>query len=84
MSFAPGARLGAYEVLAQLGAGGMGEVYKARRVSSEMRAYDILPDGRFVGLIEPSETESSAGASSAQMRVVLNWFEELKTRVPAK
>src|SRR5512145_480965 len=30
MSLAPGVRLGAYEVLTPVGAGGMGEVYRAR------------------------------------------------------
>ncbi len=49
-----------------------------------MRAYDILPDGRFVGLVEPSETGSSPGAASAQVRIVLNWTEELKQRVPTR
>src|SRR6202049_2556077 len=45
MSLAPGTRLGAYEVLALLGAGGMGEVYRARdtRLQRDV-AIKVLPD----------------------------------------
>ena len=44
MSLSPGARLGAYEVVAQLGAGGMGEVYRARdtRLDRDV-AIKVLP-----------------------------------------
>ncbi len=50
------------------------------RINTQQRAYDVLPDGRFVGLIDASEPEGSL-ANGTEIRVVLNWFEELKTRV---
>ena len=50
MSLAPGKRLGAYEILSPLGAGGMGEVYRARdtRLLREV-AVKVLPEEFFEG-----------------------------------
>ena len=45
MTLAAGSRLGPYEILAQIGAGGMGEVYRARdpRLNRDV-AIKILPE----------------------------------------
>src|SRR6185369_18096666 len=46
MALTPHTRLGPYEIIAPLGAGGMGEVYRARdtRLKREV-AIKVLPDG---------------------------------------
>jgi serine/threonine protein kinase len=46
LSLQSGARLGAYEVLSALGAGGMGEVYRARDTNLKREvAIKVLPEG---------------------------------------
>jgi eukaryotic-like serine/threonine-protein kinase len=42
--------------------------------------YDVSPDGQRFLMIKPSE--ASEAAAPTQINVVLNWFEELKRRVP--
>ena len=73
MAVQPGSRIGAYEILGLLGAGGMGEVYRARdtRLQREV-AIKIIPDalasdavarGRF-------ETEARAVASLSHPNII--------------
>ena len=45
----------------------------------ERRNYDIAPDGRFLMIREGAATDAG---TAEQLVVVLNWFEELKERVP--
>jgi hypothetical protein len=48
------------------------------------RTYDITPDGqRALAVIESGSTPAGARAGP-QIQIVLNWFEELKHRVPTK
>jgi serine/threonine-protein kinase len=44
--------------------------------SWQPRGYDVLPDGRFVSV--------SLAPGAPEVRIILNWFEELKRLVPTK
>ena len=47
------------------------------------RPYDITPDGKYFVVITPKSQASPGKAPSEQINITLNWFEELKQRVPA-
>jgi Tol biopolymer transport system component len=50
----------------------------------DLRGYDVSPDGqRFLMIKDGTPGEQASFDPSAHMIVVLNWLEELKTRLPA-
>jgi WD40 repeat protein len=51
-------------------------------VTSPTRTYDVSRDGRRVLVIKNPQADLSGKATPASMIVVLNWFEELKARLP--
>jgi Tol biopolymer transport system component/tRNA A-37 threonylcarbamoyl transferase component Bud32 len=51
------------------------------RLSRQQRAWDLMPDGRIIGIVP---ADQAAPRSFAEMRLVLNWFEELQARVPVR
>jgi len=49
------------------------------------RNNDITLDGkRFLGVVAAGQNATSGAPAAPQIQVVLNWFEELKARVPTK
>ncbi len=46
--------------------------------------WDIHPDGKRFLMIKPPVTAQSAAGGPRKINIVLNWFEELKQRVPVK
>ncbi len=51
------------------------------RFSGSARGYDVLPDGRVLSLV-PVDQDSTGGTIQSEIRVVVNWIEELKRMVP--
>jgi serine/threonine protein kinase len=65
-----GSILGHYKILDKLGAGGMDEVYQAEDTTLERQvALKVLP-------------EAFTADADYELRVVLDWFEELNRLVP--
>lgn len=50
----------------------------------DLRAYDVSADGqRFLMIKDATPADQKSTAPAASMVVVLNWFEELKAKVPS-
>jgi len=53
-------------------------------VPGSVRTYDVMPDGKqFIGVVPAGQTRSSA-PGGREIRVVLNWFEDVKQRASGK
>jgi serine/threonine-protein kinase len=49
-----------------------------------LRAYDVMPDGKLLVLVPSVQPGAPETRRTQQIQVVLNWFRELKERVPVK
>ena len=59
--------------------------FEVKRVGDSVSSsvYDVLADGRFIYRASVSDRPPQS-PSNPPIQVVLNWFEELKQRVPSK
>ena len=54
----------------------------AQRLSGQTRAFDLLPDGRFIGL--GADAAEAFPLREPQVHIVVNWFEELERLAPTE
>jgi hypothetical protein len=69
-------------VLASLNHPNIAAIYDLQEADDTRFTYDIIPDAKdFVVMLPKSRTETDQ-APPEQINITLNWFEELKQRVP--
>ena len=87
MALTPGTRLGPYEITAQIGEGGTGEVYRAtdttlnRQVAVKVLPESLASDAERIARFE-REAKTLAFLNHTNIVLVQNWFEELRRLVP--
>jgi len=58
---------------------------QSKNPAGNPRVWDIAPDHkRLIGVTDATETATSSDAATLQINVVLNWFTDLRARVPVK
>ncbi len=71
MALQPATELGAYKILNPLGAGGMGEVYRA--TNARINQYDVTADGQRL-LVNTSVDQKV----SSPINLIINWTADVK------
>jgi hypothetical protein len=51
-------------------------------LNNDFRGFDIVHDGRILSLTAAGDLEAGRGPNRPEIRVVQNWLQELKARVP--
>jgi Tol biopolymer transport system component len=58
------------------------DTYVSDQANVGMANYDIAPDGDRLVMVEEVVPEAAPQAAANRLHIVLNWFEELRARVP--